>query len=158
MSTFDPAFLGQKVVEATVEIFETMIMADIAAKEPLPEQIKEFKHNVSGIIGLAGTHQGMLAIHAPEEVAKGITFDFLGVEVESIDEDVKDAISEMANMIAGSVKPALSANGKDIQLSIPSVFHGNYSVNYYSQADWAMVPFEISSGLFLVEFQLKKAE
>jgi len=158
VSTFDPAFLGQKVVEATTEIFETMIMAEITAKDPLPEQIKEFSHNVSGIIGLAGTHQGMLAIHAPEEVAKGITHDFLGVEVESIDEDVKDAISELANMIAGSVKPALSANGKDIQLSIPSVFHGNYSVNYYSQADWAMVPFSISSGEFLVEFQLKQTD
>jgi len=148
--------LAQVVSQATTEIYDTMIMADIQTDEPLSAPLNDFTRYVSGIVGLAGLCQGMLAIHAPEKVAMGITNDFLGMEVDSVDDDVKDAISELANMVGGSVKPVLSPNGKDIQLSLPSVFHGDYSVKYFTQAYWVIVPFTIQSGQFFVELQLRR--
>ena len=51
-----------------------------------------------GVIGLAGTHKGVLAIHIPNKVAMAITSSFLGMEVDEINEDVKDAVGELANM------------------------------------------------------------
>ncbi len=156
MQSIDQASLAQVVIQATTEIYETMIMAEIHVGDPLPEPLRDFTRYVSGIVGLAGLYQGMLAIHAPEKVAIGITQDFLGMEIEGIDDDVKDAISELANMTGGSVKPALSPNGKDIQLSLPSVFHGDYTVKYFSQAHQVIVPFNISSGQFFVELQIKR--
>jgi chemotaxis protein CheX len=150
--------LSQVVVQATTEIYDTMIMAQIQSGEPLATPLNDFTRYVSGIVGLAGLCQGMLAIHAPEKVAMGITNDFLGMEVDSVDDDVKDAISELANMVGGSIKPALSPNGKDIQLSLPSVFHGDYTVKYFTQAYWVIVPFTISSGQFFVELQLRRNE
>jgi chemotaxis protein CheX len=156
VQALDHLDLAQIVVQATTEIYDTMIMADIQTGAPLAEPIKDFTRYVSGIVGLAGLCQGMLAIHAPEKVAMGITNDFLGMEVESVDDDVKDAISELANMVGGSVKPVLSPNGKDIQLSLPSVFHGDYTVKYFTQAFWIVVPFTISSGQFYVELQLRR--
>ena len=158
MQALDQLDLKDVVVQATTEIYDTMIMAEIEPGEPLSEPIKDFTRYVSGIVGLAGLCQGMLAIHAPEKVAMGITNDFLGMEVDSVDDDVKDAVSELANMIGGSVKPAISPNGKDIQLSLPSVFHGDYTVKYFTQAYWVIVPFRISSGRFFVELQLRRNE
>ncbi len=158
MQSIEQIDLSQIVVQATTEIYDTMIMAEIQSGEPLPNPLSDFNRYVSGIVGLAGLCQGMLAIHAPEKVAMGITNDFLGMEVDSVDDDVKDAISELANMVGGSIKPALSPNGKDIQLSLPSVFHGDYTVKYFTQAYWVIVPFTISSGQFFVELQLRRNE
>ncbi|MFP4429061.1 MAG: chemotaxis protein CheX [Desulfovermiculus sp.] len=158
MHTLNQTELAQVVAQATTEIYDTMIMAEIEVHDPLDEPLKDFTRYVSGIVGLAGVCQGMLAIHAPEKVAMGITNDFLGMEVESVDDDVKDAISELANMVGGSVKPVLSPNGKDIQLSLPSVFHGDYTVKYFTNAHWVIVPFTISWGQFFVELQLRRNE
>ena len=158
MQALEELDLAQLVSQATTEIYDTMIMADIQTDEPLSAPLNDFTRYVSGIVGLAGLCQGMLAIHAPEKVAMGITNDFLGMEVESVDDDVKDAISELANMVGGSVKPVLSPNGKDIQLSLPSVFHGDYTVKYFTNAHWVIVPFTISWGQFFVELQLRRNE
>jgi len=135
-----------------------MLMLEAVAGDPLAEEVKTFRCSVSGIVGLAGTHRGMLSIHAPDKVAMAITTCFLGMEIDSINEDVKDAIGELANMLAGSIKSVLSENGKDIQLSIPSAVHGQeYSIECLAESDWVIVPFTIPQGEFLVELQLKSA-
>jgi len=155
--------LTNDIVTATKEIFETMVMLDVADKPPLAKQVIHFENSISGMVGLAGTHKGMLSIHTPYDVAKVITANFLGMEVDEIleiDEDVEDAIGEVANMLAGSVKLALSAQGKDITLSIPTAIHGtDYTINCMDDAEFSIVPFTIE-GLppFLIELQLKKTE
>lgn len=148
--------LLKNITDATKEIFETMIMLDITPGNPLKESVKSFKCSVSGVIGLAGNCQGMLAIHTPDDVAKAITSSFLGMDVDEINEDVTDAIGELANMLAGSIKMALDSAGKDVTVSIPSCIHGEeYSMDCVADADWVVVPFTIESGQFLVELQLK---
>lgn len=148
--------LLKNITDATKEIFETMIMLDITPGNPLEESVKSFTCSVSGVIGLAGTCQGMLAIHTPDVVAKAITSSFLGMDVDEVNEDVTDAIGELANMLAGSIKMALDEAGKDVTVSIPSCIHGEeYSMDCVADADWVVVPFTITSGQFLVELQLK---
>lgn len=149
---------SELIINATREIFETMVMKEVLPGDALSEPIKSFRNSISGIVGLAGTYQGMLAIHASEGVALEITKDFLGLESEEIDDEVKDAIGELANMIAGSVKPELSPNGKDIQLSIPSVIYGDYTLNYFTNAEWSVIPFRTNSGDFFVELEIKNVE
>ncbi len=148
--------LSESIISSTIEIFESMLMMDAKAGDPLDEEVKTFRCSVSGIVGLAGTHKGMLSIHIPETVAMAITASFIGMDVDEINEDVKDAIGELANMLAGSIKSALSENGKDIQISIPSAIHGQeYSIECLAESDWVIVPFQIPPGEFLVELQLK---
>ncbi len=149
--------LVPKIVDATTEIFETMLMMTASPGEPLAQRVCPFKCSVSGIIGMAGLYKGMLAIHVPAPVAKSITGNFLGMDVEEINEDVQDAIGELANMLGGSLKMALSENGKDIQLSIPSAICGEeYSMDCAAEAIGVMVPFSVPEGDFLVEVQIQK--
>jgi len=146
----------ENIVDATNEIFETMIMMDITPRDPLNESVTEFKGSVSGVIGLAGSCKGMLAIHLPDSVAMAITGNFLGMEVTEVDDDVTDAIGELANMLAGNIKMVLDSGGNSVTLSIPSCIHGDeYSMDCVSDADWVVVPFDSASGQFLVELQLK---
>ena len=143
--------------EATQEVFETMLMLEVTPQPLLPVQVSNFVDSVSGMVGLAGNCKGMMAIHAPEEVAMAITGRFLGLEVDSVDEDVTDAFGELANMLAGNIKMVLDESGKDITLSVPSyVFGADYHVECIADSNWVVIPFESDDGEFLVELQIAK--
>ncbi len=150
---------AQMIINSTQEIFATMLMMEVTPEAPLAERISKYRFSTSGIIGMAGTVKGLLAIHAPNAVAMAITSNFLGMDVEEINEDVQDALGELANMLAGSVKTHLTETGKDIQLSIPSAICGEeYVLDYHARNDGAMVPFATAAGNFLVELQVEYQE
>jgi chemotaxis protein CheX len=145
-----------KIVEVTKEIFETMIMMDVTPGQPLAEHVSKFSCSLSAMVGFAGLKQGNLTIHTPEKVAIGLTQSFLGTEIEEINEDVQDAMGELANMIAGSLKPIISNDGKSVELSLPSVVYGKeYTMIVVAKADWIIVPFTVSYGQFLVGLEFK---
>jgi chemotaxis protein CheX len=86
-----------------------------------------------------------------------ITSTFLGMEVDSVNDDVKDAMGEMANMLAGCVKTSLAAQGKDVKLSIPSAVCGDeYCLECPEAVVGVTVPFTIPEGEFMVELQLQE--
>lgn len=150
--------LIESITQATQEIFETMLGLEAVAHDSLKERVASFTHSITGMIGLAGPYKGMLAIHLPEPVAKTITSNFLGMEIEEIGDDVKDAIGELANMLAGSIKTALAEGGREIKLSIPSAICGEeYTIDCSVEGgEQAIVPFAVAEGKFLVECHLQK--
>jgi len=146
----------QHVIDATQEIFETMIMVEAKAGKPLDKPVTSFEKGMTSMVGFAGFRQGMLAIHTPENVALDITTLFLGLEVDKIDEDVIDALGELANMVAGSIKPLIAKDGVDVELSLPSVIHGSeYSMTTLADSETIVVPFSLNAGDFLVELAFK---
>ncbi len=150
--------LAQDIIATTQEIFSTMIMLDVTPGEPCSRPEGPFKNSVSGMVGMAGQVKGLLAIHLNEDVAKTVTGNFLGMEVEEVDEDVRDAIGELANMLAGNIKMALTEKGNDIKLSIPSAISGEeYTIDSMTDAEITVVPFSLESGEFMVEFQVEGA-
>ncbi len=147
----------QDIAAATQEIFSSMVMLDVTPGESFKRGDSKLCNSISGIIGLAGTSKGMLAIHLPNEAALAITTAFLGMDVEEIDEDVCDAIGELANMLGGSMKAILDPGGSDIQLSIPSAVHGEeYAVDCLADAETVAVPFSFNGQTFMVELQISK--
>jgi chemotaxis protein CheX len=147
--------LSKSICNATVEIFQTMLMMEAVPGEPLAKRTGTYTNSVSGIVGLAGPSKGMLAIHIPEPAALKITSSFLCMDVDAIDDDVKDAIGELANMVAGSVKADL-LDSKEYKLSIPSVVCGaEYDIECLSESQGSVVPFSIEGGEFTVEFHLQ---
>jgi len=149
--------LAESVVAATCEIFETMLMTEITPGQPLRSRDEVFVDGISGLVGMAGCYRGMLAIHCSSRVAKDITGNFLGIDIEEVDDDVKDAIGEMANMLAGSIKTSLSRKGKEIKLSIPSAVGGpEYTLEFQNSVDQVLMPFSMAGGTFMVELQLQE--
>lgn len=149
--------ISGKLIESTIEIFTGMVMMDIlVAGEPL-ETIGPLKQSITGMVGLAGTHKGVLAVHFPRAVALAVTSNFLGMEVEEINEDVQDAIGEIANMLGGNLKTILSDRGKDIHLSLPSTIFGDeYAFSSQAEVDQIILPFQTPAGMFYVEVELER--
>jgi chemotaxis protein CheX len=149
--------INDKIIEATIEIFTGMVMMEISVGgEPLLT-LGPLKNSITGMIGLAGIHKGVLAVHFPKQVALDVTSSFLGMEVSEIDADVQDAIGEIANILGGNLKTILSDRGKDIQLSLPSTIYGDqYAFTSQADVDQVILPFQAPSGMFYVEVELER--
>jgi len=151
------ADLAGYVINATKEVFDTMVMMTLEDSYPLKEPVTSFHCSVTGMVGLAGTYTGILSIHCPKSLALRVTSNMLGMEVDEVGEDVNDALGEIANMLGGYVKQILSKGGLDINLSIPTVIAGeDYTVNSMSDSDCVIIPFTNEGERFLVGLKLRK--
>lgn len=149
--------ISNKIIESAKEIFSTMVMMEISVNGDHMTESIPMTDSISGVIGMAGTHKGVLAIHIPNKVAMAITGSFLGMDVDEINEDVEDAVGELANMLGGNVKSILSENGKDIDLSLPTTITGQqYDFQPTKDAERTIIPFSCDAGKFIIDLQLEK--
>jgi chemotaxis protein CheX len=149
--------ISDKIIESAKEIFSSMVMMEISVSGDTMIKSEPLIESISGVIGLAGTHKGVLAIHIPNKVAMAITSSFLGMDVDEMNEDVEDAVGELANMLGGNVKSILSENGRDINLSLPSTITGQqYDFQPTKEAERIIIPFRCDAGKFTIDFQLEK--
>jgi chemotaxis protein CheX len=146
--------IGQDIIAATTDVFSTMLGMDLVVGEVVDGAGGEVESNITAMLGLGGDIRGMLAVHCPAAVAMAITSGFLGMDVEELDEDVKDAIGEIANMVAGNLKIAFAGHDLKIELAIPTSIVGqSYRVGGMLGARRAAVPFAMEQGQFLVELK-----
>jgi chemotaxis protein CheX len=156
---FSEEQLAQYVINATREVFSTMVMMDPTDHYPLREPINRFKCSITGMVGFAGIYCGVISIHCPVSLALKVTSNMLGVECEEVNEDLNDAIGEIANMLGGNVKQILSKGGLDVKLSIPTVISGeDYTINTLSDSDCVVIPFTVDDEKFIVGLTLKKED
>lgn len=149
--------MARHVIDATKEVFSTMVMMDLEESYPIQESVTHFHCSISGMVGLAGSYTGILSVHCPQSFALTITSNMLGMDVEEMGEDVNDALGEIANMLGGYVKMVLSKGGMDINLSIPTIISGEeYSINSMAESDCVVVPFTHGDNKFLVSLKLHK--
>lgn len=145
---------AKKIVETTDEIFNTMIFLDVSANAPLEQSRQALGCHVSAMIGLTGGFSAMLGIHCPEAVGLAISGAMLGMEIEEIDADVKDALGEIANMLAGGLKERFSAEDIDLELAIPTAVSGkSYTIASSTKSNRVIIPFNIEQGQFFIEMK-----
>jgi chemotaxis protein CheX len=148
--------MARYIIDATKEVFSTMIFMDVEDQYPISEPVTQFHCSITGMVGLAGSYTGILSIHCPQHLAMKITSEMLGMEVDEVGEDVNDALGEIANMLGGHVKQVLSKGGLDLNLSIPTVIAGEaYTINSVND-DSVLIPFKYEEEKFLVGLTIKK--
>ncbi len=146
--------IGQDIIAATTDVFSTMLSMDLVVGEGVEGAGGEVESNITAMLGLGGDIRGMLAVHCPAAVAFAITSGFLGMDVEELDEDVKDAIGEIANMVAGNLKIAFAGYDLRVELAIPTSIVGqSYRVGGMLGARRVAVPFAMEQGQFLIELK-----
>lgn len=140
------------------EVFSTMVgIEDLLHIPSLVEPMTHFENCVTAMVGMAGTYSGLVSIHTPLNLALQITSGMLGMEVTEINEDVNDALGEIANMIAGSFKLHLTRCGADIRISTPSVVSGTeYAFTAGNTQDTVTLRFATDDDWFIVSITLDK--
>ncbi len=145
---------AKKITETTEEIFSTMIFMDITPQAQLEATKEVLGCHVSAMIGLTGGFSAMLGIHCPEAVGLAITGEMLGMEITQIDADVKDALGEIANMVAGGIKERFCAENVSLELAIPTAVSGkSYTISAPSGSNRVIIPFQVEAGTFFIELK-----
>lgn len=114
---------------AVDEVFRTMLGVECG---PASENPETGGGTISAVIGLAGALSGSLVLQSGEAAARCMAGRMTGTEPEEVDPMVRDAIGEIANMVAGAWKgfdPELSCG---CLLSTPTVIAGT-SYQLFSQ-------------------------
>lgn len=148
--------LVKRLIKDVQDVFITMVGVEDLMHLPIQIDITtHFKECLTAMVGLAGTYNGMVNVHIPWQLAISLTSSMLGMAVSEIDDDVNDAMGEIANMVAGSFKQHLSKGGSDIHLSTPSVVNGadynvssgdnleNITLRFATDEEWFMVSLTI---------------
>ena len=110
-------------------------------------------YDISAVIGFTGKANGAVVFSVSKSVAFMATETMLENEVQEINSDVIDAVGELANMIAGGAKTALS--NYEMSLGLPSVVVGrDHSIQFPSNVQPICVLFDTPSGPIAIDVGL----
>lgn len=145
---------SEVVTSSVTEVFGTMLGSSLTAGTPFEDADPVWRSEVMGLIGLAGDFTGCVSMHCTAVQAREFTARLIGMEASEVtaDEDVRDAVGEIVNMIAGSVKTVLAQEGT-CEIALPTVAINekpDFHLSVKSKTG-TVVPFEDPSGTFHVE-------
>lgn len=118
----DPRELVLPFVESVKSVMKTMLGANCSAGEISRIRGGHHIQEVSAVIGLSGDIIGSLTFCTTNSGAMQILERMTGMEATEVDEFVRDAMGEMANMIAGYGKRELEH--LQLRLGLPQVILG----------------------------------
>jgi len=127
----------------TVEVFSTMLSLEMEAGVPRNELNPPGPSDgIVALIGLAGAWIGTGSLACDVPMALRMASSMLEMECTEIDDDVLDAISEIANMIFGNFKTIAETHLGPLGLSIPTVVYGmRFSARTAGKEKWVVLPF-----------------
>ncbi len=173
-TTYDDVI--EEIVSSTNEVFSTMIPMEISTDGSFYQKEDMISTDVISLVSFTGEHSGILAIFCCKDIALKITSNMLGIEATEVDQDTKDAMGEVANMIGGTLKNKIFEKFGAMHLSVPIVIageslsirsatdngkgsqnvHVSTGVTCNSQNSWLMTPFSSNGSTFNVGFVVKK--
>ena len=139
-------------------IFSTMVGMEVSQSQPASTETV-FTDCVTAMVGFAGSYSGMISINTSQKLAMYFTSQMLGMDVTKCNDDVHDALGEIANMIAGSFKHHFVVGVHEVQLSTPSVISGeHYFITVGSLPDTLTLMFEFAGDTFMVNVYLETGD
>ena len=159
--------LDESLVSVLIKCTRDGLM--MAGLKPAPigiSKLLQSKGNVSSIIGFVGPISGSMIINTSDDCACFMAGRMLGETLDKLDNQTLDGLCEIANIIAGQAKAALSTTEYRFdRISVPSVIVGNsYSISHYRGMTSVSVEFELPEmpikpgerGTFSVNISLMK--
>ncbi|MCP4747526.1 MAG: chemotaxis protein CheX [Desulfobacteraceae bacterium] len=140
-------------LSAVKNVFETMIDVPFRIGKPALKKEGLTPYEISGIIGITGDITGCVTVSFSESVALGLASALLDEKITQVDEDCKDAIGEIANMLAGDAKKGFPEGNTSV--SVPSIIIGKHEVAYPRGVPIIFIPCETDDGKFAIEVALK---
>ena len=139
-------------INATLNVLETMAFTKADAGKPFLKKDQVAQGDVSGVIGLTGEVKGTIAVSFTEKSILSIITNMFGEDMKELNEEIKDAVGEIANMISGQARQELEELGRSLQAAIPAVIMGkNHSIKHITTHPIVAIPFNTDNGEFTIE-------
>jgi len=122
------------------------------AGKPYLKKDQVARGDVSGVIGLTGETRGTISISFSEASILPIVSNMLGEEMKEMNEEIKDAVGEVTNMISGQARKRLDEQGRSLKAAIPTVIMGkDHSITHMTTYPIIAIPFSTDNGEFTIE-------
>ena len=146
-------------IAATTTVFKEMFGLDAAPEKPyVLEETTDSKWEISGLIGLAGAAQGIVAVRLPPGLAETL-LGRTGMTFKTDDEKkqmVGGLVAELTNIVSGNA----AGRFKDVNLDIapPVVVRGDrHQISWPKIAPVLAVPMKTQAGSFELDVCFKGA-
>ena len=160
--------------EATNEVFSTMLMMKVKTQDSFVKDEKNVSTDlISSLHFFGDQYMGKIAIFSSAAVACNIANSMLGTETTEVNDEIKDGMGELVNMIAGVAKVKLTDTLGDMHLLTPWVIAGrhlsiassdgsdvsssdsdaDFALDSQASFSWVMTKVEYDNGVFLVGAQ-----
>ena len=143
---------GPVVTQIVEHVFQTMMAMNVHAVDvawpPVPHD-----QLITASISLTGTWKGAVLLECGQKEAFKFTTQMIGIDMPTeLNDDVRDAIGELANMVGGNLKSVLPGG---VGLSLPTVVWGaDYSLQICRAGTaerWVFQGDEVTFAITLVE-------
>ena len=108
------------------EVFETMLGVQCRLEDGVNSlPYEKVAVSVTAVVGFGGILSGACVIRCDALAACNIAARMAGMEFDTVDDVVKDAIGEICNMLAGTWKSKVPDLAANCGLSVPAVITGS---------------------------------
>ncbi len=139
-------------LKGTMNVLKTMAFVDAKPGKPFVKQDKKAIGDISGTIGLTGTTKGAVVVSFSKGCALKVISSMMGEEYTDLNDEVKDAVGELTNMISGDARRALSELGANFEAGIPTVITGQgHEITSMGKGPVLAIPFKVGEDALSVE-------
>lgn len=139
-------------LEGTINVLKTMAFVKPVAGKPYLKKHSKAVGDVSAVIGLTGSAKGSLALSFSEKSIIRIVNNMLGENFQMVNDEIKDAVGEITNMISGDARKRLEGAGFVVRAAIPTVIFGkDHELTHILNGPSIIIPFAIDEGSFVVD-------
>ncbi len=118
---------------------------------------KNPKTEISAVIGITGSLSGSAVISFPKNIALKVASSMLMDEKNDINDEVKDAIGEFANISIGKARNVIVDGGANIKISPPTIIVGkDHQIFFPPNIPVLEVIFDSDLGEFYILVGLKE--
>lgn len=151
--------LVEEIIQATQSVLSMMM--DLDAKPGTPTLDSAGPGPIGGVlamISLVGPWAGAGVVGCDEKMACRLAKSLLMCECPEVNDDVLDAMGEVANMVIGTVKNSLESTVGAMSLGIPTVTFGKeFSTRSTLKETWSLVPFQCDGRELFVQILLAES-
>jgi len=141
-------------LQAAVTVLQTMAFTTPKVGKPfLKGKTTLSQSDLTGIVGLTGVINGSLAVSFSEAAILQVVSNMFGEAFKEINDEVRDAVGEISNMICGDARRMLAEKGHEFQAAIPTVIEGkNHKIFHTLPGPVLVIPFTVGAAdAFFVE-------
>jgi chemotaxis protein CheX len=155
----DISFLADTMRSAALEVFATMLGIEVEPSVPSPgAAVATEAQGVVSLLGLTGEWTGSGGLCCSAECACWIASQMLFSEYPEVNDEVRDAVGEVTNMIIGNFKNSIGSVTGPLGMSTPTVICGRDMTTTNGGAhEWIVFPFKSQDHSFKMMVQLQPA-
>ncbi|HOU81475.1 MAG TPA: chemotaxis protein CheX [Deltaproteobacteria bacterium] len=144
-------------IEATIHVLSSLAFVEAHVGRPYLKKDPVAQGDVSGIVGLSGEAKGTISVTFTKQCILKIVSKMFGEEITEINDEVRDAVGEILNIVSGNGRQRLRGLGKRVKGAIPTIITGrNHIITHITSHPIIAVPFETENGSFTFEVCLEE--